>query len=554
MRNRVAAGLLAWFAMPAIAAQPDPQAVAGFDVLIRNGSLLDGTGALAVTADVGIQGGFIRFIGDGSQLSAARIIDATGLVVAPGFIDVHSHADGVLAEAGASAADRGSLATSSQGITTAVFGPDGFYSPATIGRRIADFQARGVGVNYAFYVGHNGIRSEVMADPHAKASAVDILRMAEQVRRGMDMGAVGLSTGLMYDPGMYADTDEVVALAAQAAPFHGIYDSHVRDPVFRLIESDKEALDIARRAGIGAKIAHEKAPGLMNHGRAIDIVALINRERSQGRDVVADQYPYDGASTGLLKDVFILPDKARKPGAGTPARELLAMLVDPRQRAELRAATEHGVDGGFSWLKAVGYGGLRIVVSPRNAGLIGKNIERLAAERGSSGFDVLADLVIADGEIRLTMADIDETDIRLIMVQPWTMIASDGNGIDSKHSPSVCGHPRSMGTFPRVLGRYVRDLGVLSLPDAIRKMTALPADYLQLRDRGRLTVGHAADVTIFDADAIGDRATYASPCELSVGVAYVLINGITVFADGKSTGALPGRFVSRQPPREPSPQ
>lgn len=552
MSNPAVAALFACLAAPAIAAQPDPQAVAGFDVLIRNGSLLDGTGAMAVTADIGIRDGFIRFIGDASQLGAAHSIDATGLVIAPGFIDVHSHADGVLSDAGASAADRSSLATASQGITTAVFGPDGFYSPATIARRIADFQARGVGVNYAFYVGHNGIRKEIMADPHATASANEIARMVEQVRRGMAMGAVGLSTGLMYDPGMYADTDEVVALAGQVAPFDGIYDSHVRDPVFHLIESDQEALEIARRAGIGAKIAHEKAPGLMNHGRAADIVALINRERSQGRNAVADQYPYDGASTGLLKDVFILPNKARTPGTGTSLGELVARLGDPRQRAAVQAATEHGVDGGFSWLKAVGYGGLRIVVSPRNESLIGKNIQRLAAERGSSGFDVLADLVVADGEILLTMADIDETDIRLIMVQPWTMIASDGNGIDSKHSPSVCGHPRSMGTFPRVLGRYVRELGVLSLPDAVRKMSSLPADYLHLRDRGRLAVGYAADVTIFDADTIADRATYASPCELSVGIARVLVNGITVFADGKSSGALPGRFISRQSPRQPS--
>ena len=531
-------GLLC-IAVCAIAGAAQPE----FDLLIRNGTLIDGTGGLSIHADVAVRNGLIQFIGDGANKHATRTVDATALIVAPGFIDVHSHADRVLLDAGKTS-DRVSLATASQGVTTAVFGPDGFYSVAAIKQRIKAFKSPGVGVNYAFYIGHNGIRREVLKDPHGKPTAEELTRMSGEVRRGMELGAVGFSTGLMYDPGMFAATDEVVAMAAQVAPFGGIYDSHVRDPVFHLIESDKEALEIGRRAAIGAKIAHEKAPGLMNHGRAIEIVSLVNHERSNGFNAVVDQYPYDGASTGLLKDIFILPNAREH--SGTPLTPLRQMLADPAQRTAIKQLTENGVDGGFSWLKAVGYGGLRIVTSPDETPLVGKNIEVLASERSLAGFDLIADLVMKHDAIRVTMADIDESDVRLIMVQPWTMVASDGNGIDAAHDPAVCEHPRSMGTFPRVLGRYVRELGVLSLPDAIRKMTSLPAGYLHLNDRGRIQVGRAADITLFDPQRIADRATYEKPCELSVGIEYVFVNGVAVFEGGKATGALPGRFVPRQ--------
>ena len=536
------AAALGFFAPALGAGAPAP-----FDLLIRNGTVIDGSGALPVRTDVAVRGELIEFIGDGSKLEAGRIVDARGLIVAPGFIDPHSHADGVLVNP-AAPQDRVSLATASQGVTTAVFGPDGFYSLATIRQRMQAFSSGGVGVNYAFYVGHNGIRRETLGDPHAKATHGDIARMAAQVRDAMVLGAVGLSTGLMYDPGMFADTEEVVALAREVAPFGGIYDSHVRDPVFHLIDSDKEALEIGRRAGIGAKIAHEKAPGLLNHGRAVDIVALINSERSAGFNAVVDQYPYDGASTGLLRNLFVLPDSPRGARPDTPLEQLRKMLSDSKQRAVVRQLSENGIDGGFTWLKAVGYGGLRIVSSPDDPALVGRNIELLARERGASGFDTLADLAMHHDSIRLTMADIAESDIRLLMVQPWTMIGSDGNGIDAARDPRVCEHPRSLGTFPRVLGHYARDLGVLSLPDAIRKMTSLPADYLHLSDRGRIQQGKVADITVFDPARVSDRATYEKPCELSVGITHVFVNGVAVFEEGRATGALPGRFVKRAGP------
>jgi N-acyl-D-aspartate/D-glutamate deacylase len=212
----------------------------------------------------------------------------------------------------------------------------------------------------------------------------------------------------------------------------------------------------------------------------------------------------------------------------------------------VRTLTENGADGGFSWLKAVGYGGLRIVTSPQEASLVGKNIELLAKDRHVEGFDLLADLAMKHDAIRLTMADIDEDDVRLIMVQPWTMIASDGNGIDAARDSHICEHPRSLGTFPRVLGHYARELGVLSLPDAVRKMTTLPASYLHLNDRGQIALGRAADITVFDPQRVMDRATYEKPCELSVGIEHVFVNGVAVYEGGKVTGALPGQFVPRQ--------
>lgn len=510
-----------------------------WDVLIRNGQVVDGSGALGYKADVGIKNGVIGFIGNGAGLKAKKVVDASGLIVAPGFIDSHSHAD----NAAASFKHRQNLADTSQGVTTAVFGPDGSYSPSQIRERKSAFVKNGLGTNYSFYVGHNGIRNQVLGDDYKRQARPDeINRMRALVREGMQDGAVGLSTGLMYDPGIFSSTAEVVALAKEVAPFEGVYDTHVRDPADNLIASDKEAIEIGRAAGIPVKIAHEKAVGPANKGRGPELVALINAQRSGGHDVVVDQYPYDAAGVEKLSTIFVVP------GASGPYKIDQIRTALTNNREAVKKATENGNDGGFSWVKAVGWS-LRIVDSPQTPELLGKFIDGIAKERGVTSFDVAAELIGKYDDVRITLGSIEEDAIQALLVQPWTMIATDGFATDAAGDPTgtLCrNHPRSTGTYPRVLARYVREQGLLSLPEAIRKMTSFPAQFLGLTDRGLVQRGKAADLAIFDPRTVADLSTYARPCTLSTGMKHVFVNGVAVIEDGRPTEARPGRFVPRQ--------
>lgn len=507
------------------------------DILIRNGRVVDGTGREGFLADVGILGDRIVLVGNAGARKARRTIDASGLTVAPGFIDVHSHAD----RQAASLANRINIAGIAQGVTTAVFGPDGYYAPSKIASLTRTFQTQGLGTNYAFYVGHNGVRSEVMGqDARRVATPGEVARMATLVQQGMEAGAVGLSTGLMFDPGMYADTAEIISLTKEAGKFGGIYDTHVRDPAFNLIASDREAIAIGAEAGVPVKIAHEKAPGLLNKGKAPEIVRLIEEARVSGRDIVADQYPYDGAEIVDLATVFMMPSESVQ----TSVEDLRLALAEPGRTAAIKRATEKGREGGFSWVKAVGYGGWRIVDSPDHPALIDKNIQLLAEERGIGGFELIRELLLTSPRgVRMTMGTIDEADVRTILLQPWTMIATDGNGSDLAGDPKQCKHPRATGTFPRVLARYVREQRLLALPEAIRKMTSFPARFLGFSDRGVIAPDKAADVVIFSADEVADRSTYIEPCLRPTGIAYVLVNGEVVIDRGEPTGSVPGRLL-----------
>jgi N-acyl-D-aspartate/D-glutamate deacylase len=363
----------------------------------------------------------------------------------------------------------------------------------------------------------------------------------------MRMGAVGLSSGLMYEPGMFSKTAEVIALARAVRPFGGLYDTHTRDPVMHFLESDQEALDIGRAAGIRVKIAHEKAVGLLNKGRIRDLIAMVEMQRAAGHEVVTDQYPYDGAQTMTLEDIILLPDVSfneSDPVALAAHRlDIHRALADKSLRDRMREATEHGVAGGYSVIKAVGYGSLRIVSSPDSRDLEGDNIQLLAEQRHMPPFDLIADLILKSAHtLQITIGSIDEADVQLLLLQPWDMIASDGGWV----GPGEPGpdHPRTYGTYTRVLGHYSRDLHLLSLPEAVRKMTSLPADFLHLGDRGRVAVGQAADLTIFDPQTVADRATYVNPTVPSVGIHYVIVNGTVVLDRGVQTQATPGRLVT----------
>ncbi|QIG79374.1 N-acyl-D-amino-acid deacylase family protein [Stakelama tenebrarum] len=513
-----------------------------YDIAITGGTLYDGSGAPPRAASVAVRDGRIaRVAAPDTRLRARRHIDATGLAVAPGFIDPHSHVPESVPEMPGPMRDVQDL---SQGVTTIMASPDGELSVRQMGMLRDELARRGSGPNYGCYVGHNGIRREVMPGEHRTATPEELAAMEAQVRAGMEMGCVGLSTGLMYDPGMYADEAEVQALARQVLPFHGSYDSHVRDPGAHLLESDREVVRLGRATGVPVKIAHLKAVGLANRGRIGDVIAMVEAAQAEGVSVVADQYPYDGATLRYARELLLGPD-GKVPGADA----LAAMLADPDRRAALRDATEQGVDGGFAWIKAVGgYGSMRIVDAPDAPDLIDRNLQLLAEDWGVPPFEALVRLVTRHRDVRLTLGSIDEADIRELIVRPWVMIASDGFYVDDTVRALGKAHPRSWGSFTRVLGHYSRDLHLFPLEEAIRKMTSLPADHLGFADRGRIAEGKAADIVLFDPATVAARADYLHPSRPSAGIDTVLVNGVVVYEDGAATGATPGRFVRRQQP------
>ena len=520
------------------------------DLLILGGILVDGSGGESSQMNVGVQGDRIAWVGeDGAQ--ATDTLDALGLVVAPGFIDVHSHTVPALLER----QRRMNEGVLRQGVTTVVGGPDGGFDPEMIRTVIEALENNGSGTNVAVYIGHNAIRESVMGEDQQRAptpSEFDVMRT--QVREGMELGAVGFSTGLMYEPGMFSETSEVVELAREVASFDGIYDSHVRNPVHAFVESDQEVVAISEGAGISGKIGHLKAVGLHNEGRINDVIELVESARSRNVEIVSDQYPYDGAATSSLIGIVVIPpammdlaglsSSLRGPGPVNPeaAARFRSMLVNLSHRAQLKEASENGIDGGFAWLKATGYNSMRIVSSSDYPELVGVYLSELA-EEGQDPFNAVMDLIAgASASVNITLGAITEEDVRTLMVQPWNMIASDGAYADG--SEAGRGHPRGAGTFARFLGHYVREEGVLPLEEAIRKITSLPADFLGLTDRGRIKEGYAADLSIFNAETIIDRSDWDYPQRFSEGIVHVLVNGVPVLRDGSLTGQTTGRFLS----------
>jgi N-acyl-D-aspartate/D-glutamate deacylase len=525
---------------------------ASYDLLITGGTLVDGTGATPRAADIGVTGDRIVAVDDLTDARAATVIDATGLVVAPGFIDVHSHADRGLVQP----EHRSGEGLIRQGVTTAVFGIDGGYSATTVGELNDQLLDPGVPINFAFYVGHNGVREEVMGSAPRHATPEELEAMRAIVRAGMEDGAYGLSSGLMYLPGLHASTEEVIELAKVVAEYGGVYDSHIRDPANNWLASVEECLTIGREAGIPAHPTHIKAVGSKNFGKGPEFVAMIQDALRRGEDVTVDQYPYDGAATMPLPGLLVPPldsplrEQMQIVGEGTASPEdqqaamdrAVAMaqeaMSDPAQRAAYRRMAENPPDEVFSWIKSVGYSSFRIVVTG-HPGYEGRLITEIAETEGRHPFEVIADLIVEEGAGgRITLGAIMEEDVRVIMRQPWTMIASDGSlGGD---------HPRGYGTFPRVLGRYVREWGVLTLEDAVRKMTGLPAEFLGLVDRGRIAPGFAADIVVFDPETIVDASTWAEPTLLAVGVEHVFTNGVAVLWDRELTGAVPGHRLRKE--------
>ena len=511
----------------AVAARPvRSQASEAYDILIRGGTVVDGTGSARFLGDVAVRGDRIARVSRTpiDPRSARTVIEAAGRIVAPGFIDMHTHLDPLLRLPAAESHVR-------QGVTLALGGPDGG-GPLPL-RPYLDSAARaGLGMNVAFLVGHNAIRERVMGLENRAPTPAELARMEALVADGMNDGAFGLSTGLRYIPGFYSKTDEVVALARVAAARGGIYTSHLREEGLGLFEGVAEAITIGREAHIPVVLTHHKAIGRQMWGQSVRTLAMVDSARQAGVDVMIDQYPYTASQTSLS---VLIPPWALANGDSALARR----MKDP----VLRDSIVRGViafllnDRGGGDIRRVQFG--RVTWKPE---LEGKTLYDWAVMRGIPPTPEAAAPLVVEGELNggasMIYHVIDEGDVRRIMAHPQTMIASDGRLTQPGEGQP---HPRAYGTFPRVLGRYVRDLGVLTLEEGVHKMTGMPAARLGLADYGVVREGAMADLVIFDAATIADQATFTAPHQYPVGIGDVLVNGVRVVADGAMTGARPGR-------------
>jgi dihydroorotase/N-acyl-D-amino-acid deacylase len=530
----------------------------GFDTVIVNGHVIDGTGSPWYAADVGIRDGRITAIGRLADAAAKQRIDATGRIVAPGFIDMLGQSElTVLVEP--------TLPSKIfQGITTELTGEGGSVAPLNDAiikadkvdydhfklipdwRTLAEYFARaekqGIGINMAHLVGATQVRRMVLGDDDKQPAAADLDRMKALVREAMQQGAFGVSTSLQYPPAPYAKTEELIALASEASRFGGIYATHMRSEAGTVLDALDEAIRIGREAKIPVEVWHVKAAGKRNWGRMPAIVAKIEAARRAGVDVTADTYAYPAWFNSF--SAFI-PPWAHDGGD----EKLIARLKDPATRARIKQEMLAPDDKGWDneWQEIPGPEAVLIgaVQNEELKSIQGKTLADVASLWKTDPIDTLFDILIKDHAFTyVAVFGMSEPDVALAVKQPWVAFNNDSQGtaptglLGQEHP-----HPRAYGTFPRVIRKYVREDKLLSLEEAIRKMTSLPAQKLRLADRGVLKAGMWADVVVFDAETITDKATFAQPNQLSEGMDYVLVNGVAVIAAGKATRALPGKVL-----------
>ncbi|MCS7373634.1 MAG: D-aminoacylase [archaeon GB-1845-036] len=526
-----------------------------YDVIILNGKIYDGTGNPWFYADIGILNGKIETIGKLKNSNGKYIIDALGLAVSPGFIDIHSHSDFTLL------VDPRGLSKIHQGVTTEIVGNCGssaapmndflrdyrekYLKPMFNGlleldwNRMREYfvklEEKGIALNVASHVGHGTVRSCVMGYDQRKPTGRELDEMKELVAEAMEDGAVGMSTGLIYPPSCYAETEELIELAKVVAEFNGIYASHIRGEGETLLEAVREAIMIGEKASLPVEISHFKASGKENWGKVHEAAKLIEEARMRGVDVTADQYPYIASSTGLSA---LLPRWAHEGGA----EKLLERLKNPDDKRRMEEYMKRYVKRDPEYWS-------RIVISSakKNPQFEGKTVKEISEILGKDPVETVFHLLIEEETmVQMVSFGMCEEDVEYVMKLPWVMVGSDGlavspEGVLGKGKP----HPRYYGTFPRVLGIYVRERNILRLSEAIRKMTYLPAWRLGFRDRGIIREGAWADIVIFNPEKIIDAATFMDPHKFARGINYVLVNGKIVIDKGKYTGELPGKVLRK---------
>jgi N-acyl-D-amino-acid deacylase len=525
-----------------------------YDVLITGGMVIDGTGAAAITADVGIIGDQVVEMGSLRDNGSKRLIDATGMIVCPGFIDIHSHTDlSLLVNPKAESKIR-------QGVTTEVAGQDGeSLAPLTdtqlqglqegYGARyevdinwkdftglFATLKKNQIGVNFISFVGQGTIRRLVVGNKNVRATARQIDEMKALVEQAMSEGAWGLSSGLEYTPGSFADEDEIAELGKVTRSFDGIYATHMRNEDDRLIEAVEEAIHIARKAEIPLEISHFKASGKRNWDKISQAFEIIEKANAEGMDITLDRYPYIAYQT-TLRNLF--PMRFRD--GGTDA--FVKRLQTPALLTRLKRAALAKIDMLGDWSAVM----ITRVSKEEHQVHIGKRVSEIVAESKEDPFEFVRQLLINEnGSVGMVGFGMSEEEIKSVLTHPLVMIASDG-GAAATYGPlsEITPHPRYYGTFPRVLGKYCRDNHFFDLPTAVHKMTGMPAQRLGLKDRGKVDVGLAADLVVFNPDTVNDRADFMNPHQYAQGIDYVLVNGAVVIDQGEHMGVLAGRVLQK---------
>ena len=528
-----------------------------FDILITNGNIVDGTGNPGYSGDIGITGDTIVEIGDLSGKAADKTIDAQGMVVSPGFIDMHTHCDSGLGQP----ETKSNLNYITQGVTTAVTGNCGISVSLEVAETKSKWEQQGIGTNAVLQIGHGTIREAVMGLEPREATDEEIEKMQAILRQAMEEGAWGMSTGFEYVPGLYANIEEVIALSKVVSEFGGIYSTHKRSEREYVREALKENFRIGKESGVRVNISHLKLCGKNYWGLMKDVAKLINDARAEGIYVVADMYPYNMAATNRLISTFNFPEnmeplaelrkKMRDRNLPSEARnrlreqyreELEKALSDKAKRKQIKEATVVGLPNVPSGIATWGWDSYAIVHAKKNTHLIGKVISELAEEQKRDPFDILVDFFIEEGDdMILSGGALSEDDMKLAMKEDWLMFSSDGSAL--AYDPERPVHPRNYGSFPRVFRKYVREEGVMTVEDAVSRMTSLPASVLQMKDRGQLVRGYKADIVIFDPETIRDNATYADSHQYSTGIEYVIINGKISIENGEYNGALEGKML-----------
>lgn len=518
-----------------------------YDILIEGGTIVDGTGGKPFRADLAIRGDRIARIAPPGNARGRRTLPAAGRIISPGFIDMHTHSDRTLLSDG--------LAQSAvrQGVTTHVVGncgssPSPLTPPATVnGTRLTTYgdflsalRAERPSINICGLVGHNTVRRAVMGTQNRRPTPGELRQMQDLVDDAMRSGAVGMSTGLVSPPGTYSETSEIIALARIVARHGGLYASHIRGEASTVIEAVKEAIQVGREAGLPVEISHHKAAGRENWGKTRQTLPLIEAANRMGQRVRVDVYPYHAGSAGLAQ---LVPPWAHEGGRGA----MLARLRDPVQRRRIARDMTRGTDNWPNYFK-IDWDDIQLttVGLPANRKWVGKKVADVARARKCAGVDACIDLLIEGrGGVGMINFIMDEREVQRVLRHPLSMIGSDGTAVSADTARGMP-HPRYYGCFPRVLGRYCRQLKLFPLETAIKKMTSMPADQLGLKDRGRLRVGHAADIVVFNFDDILDRATFSAPHQYPKGIDSVLVNGTLVVNQGRHLETRPGRILPPQ--------
>ncbi len=496
------------------------------DLLIRGGTVYDGSGGASRRVDVGIRGERIVFVGNAAQsrITAGRVIDATGLIVSPGFIDPHTHSfDGLPNLSELRRRNTGALM---QGITTVVSGADG-RGPLDVAKVLTEAERLGIGTNTYALTGFGSVRTKVMGSSSAKATPAQIDSMKTLIARAMKEGAFGVGSGLFYAPQSYATTEEVIAVLKGATPYGGVYDTHQRDEssyTIGLLNSVREAIRIGRETGLTTNLGHIKALGVDVWGKADSVLVLMREARAAGRKVVADQYPWTASGTSLAS--ALLPRWSQAGGRDS----LMLRIADPPSRAKIHVEMRENLRrrGGDSTLLLTGGGE---AARP----FVGRTLKQVAAEKGTGAVETALELIRGVGDISVASFNMTEQDIETFMKDPYVMTSSDGSG----------GHPRLYGTYPRKIRSYVIDKPVITMERMVRASSGQVAEVYGIPARGKLVAGNYADVIVFDPRTIREEATYVEPEKLSTGMRWVLVNGKMAVADGAPTGVLAGKGIRK---------